>query len=285
MRYGAIGRRQLWLGIVVASFSLIYTYSLTFAYSDIDDATSIEYHVLGRDDSVQPPFERFQMGMDVILGLLPANEMIIRVSAICASALGAVAFVIAILFLAFDMTGLREWRPMCLVTMVILLSSPEYFYLGLVYTPMLVGLALAVFGHVMLRKRLRAKSHSANWNAYKDPVFWVSVFVTGVGCIFRWDILAYACVAGLEMTLLPLDKESSVVTSFRRRFRILLVWVTLVIGVWLGLCVARGDFLLAIQEIGVAANETSEDSTFADIRVVASHALLFSPAFLLPAIL
>ena len=148
-------KEKTWILIVFLVFGAVYSCSLVFTYIDIDDATSLAYHVLGRNESVQPPFERFQMAMDVILSFLPADEPIVRSTAMGVTSLGAIGLTLLLLQLCFECLGLRTPLERALLAGALLLASPELIYLGLLYTPMLLGMCFAVGAHLLLRRGMK----------------------------------------------------------------------------------------------------------------------------------
>ena len=137
---------------VAALFLLIYARSLTFVYIEGDDATSIAYHALGRVRDVQPPYSAYQCMMDAILGLLPAQEHVLRVTAMLMTAIAAPILVLLLAMLAFELAGDRIRIPWPVAAILVPLAAPELIYLGLVYTPALVGLSAAVGAHVLARR-------------------------------------------------------------------------------------------------------------------------------------
>ena len=77
------------LGAATIIFGSVYIASLTFVYVEGDDATSIVYHAMGRDRSVQPAYSAYHGMMDVFLGWLPADEIVLRHLAISLTAAAA----------------------------------------------------------------------------------------------------------------------------------------------------------------------------------------------------
>ena len=94
-----------WTIFVVAAFALVYALNQTFVYVEGDDATSIAFHALGRSADLQPPYASYNGMMDFLLGLLPASEPVVRVTAISLTMLGGVLMTVFALQLAFAWLG------------------------------------------------------------------------------------------------------------------------------------------------------------------------------------
>lgn len=277
------GKHHAWIVLVVALFGIVYACSLTFAYIDPDDAVSIEYHILGRNDVVQPPFERFQLGMDNLLSLLPAREPILRVWAMITTSLAALVFVVLILLLTFACADVHSPWLKSIVALVLLLAAPEFLYLGLLYTPMLVGMCCAVGGHLLLRKTLREEALPGYDTPWKNRGILLSGGLLGLGGVFRWDILAYGAIIALDIMLNHQSMYRDHPATLPRRFRLVMTVGVAAFIVWLGMELVTNDFSKAIPEMLAAAEETREETQVGDIRVFGALAMFFSPAFLVAA--
>ena len=94
-----------WFWVVIGCFALVYLVSLSFAYVEGDDASSIAYHLYGRDSSVQPPLQplSFDDGHGFRL-CLPVNEPLLRTVAVGLTSLAAIGIVLFMLAIA-GLTG------------------------------------------------------------------------------------------------------------------------------------------------------------------------------------
>ena len=277
-------RENGWILIVLAVFGIAYACSLTFVYIDPGDAMSLEYHALGRNDAIQPPFERFQMGMDKLLSLLPHDEPLVRATAMTVTALAEVGLVLLVLLLAFDFMDTLTAVHKAGIALALLLAAPELIYLGLLYTPMLVGMCCAVGAHLLLRHALRNSVRMAGQVSWKNLGLIGSGVLMGVAGIFRWDILAYGIVVALDILLDPQDVFGQRSKSFFSRLRVPLIWGTIALFIWLGIEVFALGLAKALPEMVESAKETRGETNVRDIRMFVSHAMFFSPAFLLAAV-
>src|SRR5262245_19526722 len=90
---------------VLLVFGAVYARALTFEYVDGDDASSIAYHALGRDEVTQGSYAGYQSGADLLLRLVPAHEPTLRVLAITLTCLAMMLYVVLMLRLVFDLLG------------------------------------------------------------------------------------------------------------------------------------------------------------------------------------
>ena len=118
--------------LVVLAFALVYSCSLSLVYVEGDDAAIVAYHALGRNPDIQPSYSPYQSMMDALLTVLPAREDTVRRTAMVLTAVSAPALVYLMMLLAFDWSAeIRQHRKWPLVA-VMLLTIPEFFYLGMV---------------------------------------------------------------------------------------------------------------------------------------------------------
>ncbi len=274
-------RPAWWAYLVVLIFAAVYANSLTFVYSDSDDATSIAYHALGRNGAVQPPFESFQFGMDVLLTLLPADEHIVRTVAMSVTALASVVLVLLMLQLSFEHAGIPPGGMRTMLSVALLLGAPEFFYLGLLYTPMLMGMCCAVGAHLLLRRALTTAGVASALSRHEILMILLSGFLMGAAGFFRWDILAYGMIVVFDMVLDPTGILGRRMTGFWRRVGLSFLWGIPALLLWAGLVLSTGNMEEMIAETLVAMKETSAEASIWEAQFLAAHLSLFSPGFLL----
>lgn len=273
-------KNNAWALIVLAVFGSVYACSLVFTYFDPDDALAIEYHVLGRNDAVQPPHERFQMAMDAILTLLPADEPILLTTAMGITSIAAIGLALLLLRLCFDWMDVQVPRERALLAVAVLLAFPEFIYLGLLYTPILVGMCFAIGAHLLLRRTIKHAGQYSDVTSRTSLALAASGIMMGLGGLFRWDILAYGLVVVLDIALGSLGDVRNRALSMWNRARVVAVWGIIALVTWLGMELLRGDLPQAIAETRVAAIETSAEFNVGNVMMTASLAMFFTPAFL-----
>lgn len=75
-------RNNLWLILLIAVFGLVYIRAMAFVYVEGDDASSMAYHVMGRNNDLQPVYAAYQGMMDKVLSRLPPQEPLLRVTSL-----------------------------------------------------------------------------------------------------------------------------------------------------------------------------------------------------------
>jgi hypothetical protein len=262
--------------VIAACFLLVYARSLTFVYIEGDDATSVAYHALGRLRQVQPPYSAYQGMMDAILRLLPAEEHIVRVTAMSLTAIAAPILVFLIVLLAYEWAGdvIRIGKP--LAALVTLLAAPELIYLGLVYTPALVGLSAAIGAHLMVRRAARAEP---GFRIARTPWFWASVALFGAGVACRWDILAYGAIVASDLWMGP----GLAPAPRGRRFAGAVLWGTAALSAWLAAISLNGSGVEVIMKTLTTAGPLESYSgpvvAAAHMQTLATPALILTAAF------
>jgi len=216
VRRSGFYKHSIWVGIVFLFFGIVYLASLTFVYVEGDDATSIAYHAAGRVPELQRPYSAYQCLMDSVLSLLPAREPVVRTAAMALTGFAAPLLLVLVLALAFDWAPDLVLIPRWMAAILLPLLVPEFFYLGLVYTPALLALSFAVAAHLVLRR-----SRSAAGAV-------LSVLLFAVGGAFRWDVLAYG---GIILTDLLLGKPGG--AAWQKRLAAALAWGAGAIAAWL----------------------------------------------------
>jgi len=199
---------KAWILFVIVLFSIIYQFSGTYAYVEGDDAASIAYHLMGRDDAMQIPYSPYHGMMDKLLSVLPAEEEILRTTAFGITRYANILMIILILTLvfdwlqAFDRNFSSSWRAF--ISIAVLLAAPEIFYLGLVYSPTLVAMCLVLSAHLIIRwsypaagtsKRTRLISHIA------------AMILFGFGVSFRWNVITYGLVIVTDLIMIQQISE------------------------------------------------------------------------------
>lgn len=279
--------RYLWILLPLIAFGLIYTLAGTFVYVDGDDATSVAYHVMGRDPSVQPPYSPYHGMMDTVLSFLPSQESLVRATGLGITRYANVLMFILMLMLAFD------WLPehkkdispgfYLFFPAAALLSAPEFFYLGLVYAPTLVAMCFILASHLILRYSFRQTTLST---LQKILLYGFSVLLFGLGGAFRWNTSAYALVIAADILTRPAHKTLSsrlISTGLWAGFALLtLLMMIYLSGYGLADFVAMFKTVLyVINQVGVLSpgNQASLMETI--MRTSLNLTPLFTPAFLL----
>lgn len=277
----SLSARLRWTLPLCILWGVIAIRSLTFDYIDVDDTHSMEYHILGRDDSIQPPFERFQAGMDMILSMLPPDEPVVLKTGMTVTAVAALALVLLMtsLSLASDQNAPGGLKALAGIALV--LAAPELVYLGLLYTPLLVGMCFALISHLIVRRWFASAPPQSPFHNAGGWTLLLSAALMGIAGIFRWDVLAYGLTVVADIVFDPSGRIAEKQPDMKKRTMIIMVWSVLAFIVWGTLVLLSGDLRLTLEELAVAAHETSNEARLDELRMWCAHLVFFTPGFVL----
>jgi hypothetical protein len=261
------------VAMILLCFGVVYAASLSFVYVEGDDASTIAYHALGRHQGLQQRYSPYHGMIDVVLRVVPANEPVLRVTMFLLTALAAVAFVVLMLRVV------NEWLPNSrrsadgLVALVVLLAIPEVFYLGLIYTPTLMGMCGVLAAHLLLNRAVKSGWSQA---IRSHPIALASSIVLfGVGVSCRWDVASYAMIIGTDLATRSPDGR-----SLRIELKSLLFsvgWTTAAAASSLAAIAATGyGFRQFLQALQLAGDELTQAHSW--FSTVGSFQTLLTPA-------
>jgi hypothetical protein len=189
-----------WILLIAMAAGLVLWMAGTDVYVEGDDASSIAYHLLGRNNNMQPAYTPYQGMMDKVLSIFPAREPLLREVAQDATRLAAIMLIILILALAFDWSHPHKvsYKRKALIAFVVLLAVPEFFYLGLVYSPTLVAMCLVLSAHLVLRRLFDGDPRSMRRLII---YFALSSILFGAGVAFRWNVIVYGAVIVVDLLI------------------------------------------------------------------------------------
>lgn len=171
-----------------------YAFSINIGYVEGDDATSILYHMMGRDGTLQPPYASYHAFADVLLSLLPMDQDVLLLAGMIATAVANIVVYLCILALGFRWLKINTARAQTLIAVLMLFAIPELFYLGNVYTPALIAMACILSAHLLVLKAFEQESLSRHLGF---ALF--AGFLFGVGAATRWDMVLYGGVIFVDL--------------------------------------------------------------------------------------
>jgi hypothetical protein len=263
--------------VTVASlvFAVVYACALTFEYVEGDDAASIAFHALGRNPQVQPPYSPYHGMLDLWLRILPPQEPLLRFTAISISSVAAMISIILALTLIFGWLGEDSRTRKPLVVLAVLLSAPEFFFLGLVYEPTMIAMCLVLSSHLLLR-RIGIPSNLSKVSGKISILFSLVLFGVGVAC--RWDVGLYGVVIVSDLVL-GRNHDSNSLRLKRRQLAFGLAWAVLaVIAVVVTIRLTGYGIRDFYEVLRLAQKEVSNQPSW--LWKVGAFQSLFTPAFL-----
>jgi hypothetical protein len=278
---------HLWIFIVMIAFTFVYARSLTFVYIDGDDASTIAYHLMGRNKDLQPAYSAYQGMMDKMLSYLPQEEDLLRRISMLITGIAGIFMVILILILVFEWVDCENAPPKkMLITVITLLAAPELFFFGLVYSPTLVALCLLLTAHLILRRVFR----SPNWLDFADKkqitYIILSLLLFGFGVSFRWNTILYMFVIAVDLILLQSDISKPLLPQLKKRIGFGFSWLFLALMTSIIMIFISGygyaDFIDTFGIIAFVVNQSGSISTGTGTpfkEVILNAALTLSPMF------
>lgn len=195
----------LWVIVVIAMFIVVYVNSLIFTVNEGDHAVTLSYHLFGRNPQIEQVFSAYHGMMDVTLNFLPPEETILRYVSIGLSSISVVTMVMAILALIFSWLDPLTPTQKALIAAMLLLASPEFFYLGLIYSPATIAATFVFASHLYLRRLAKNQNNrlALNSNTLLNIVF--AAFLFGFGVAFRWNLVIYGIVIVTDLSALHIQ--------------------------------------------------------------------------------
>lgn len=270
---GLFGALYIWIAAIF--FAAVYAQSLAFVYVEGDDAASVAYHALRRRAEVQPPYSPYHGLADAVLRFLPADELLLRTTAIAATAIAAFVFVALALALVFAWLGEQNAVKKTIFTTAILLAAPELFYFGLVYTPSVIAAVFVLAAHLLARPVFYRQNGQSNLANTLRLFFAALLF--GAGTAFRWDIGLYGVTIAVDFAFAAFRAKR----EFNRRLlATAILWsIAAICGALMWIRISGYGFDAFAGVFALAQTEVAQDkSVFA--RVGAAQTL-FTPAFLI----
>lgn len=255
--------------VIVPVFLVFYIFSLTFHYVEGDDAYSIIYHALGRNNAIQVPYSAYQGMMDVVMSVFPADETLLRTIAISIHAVFGILFPLSIVLLIRNMLC-KEYPYLWMFALLIPFLVPEFVFSGLYYQCSSIAITLMLISHVWFRKVFQ------NGFSVFDSRLWGAIILFVIGTGFRWD-----CGFYLVFILLDLMFMQGAYSLRERWFKIASVGLVCGITVLSFLYLQGVNFGKIINTYQFSQKIIGEGREFSWMINIGSSMSLFTPAFLL----
>jgi hypothetical protein len=164
-----------------ALYGILAVVFLNINYVDGDDASTILYHLMGRNTSIQMPYSSYHSGFDFILSFISPNEELLRNFSIIISFAfgGLVLFLTGVVLFKLDVCNPKTlFRYMLLIPFVI----PEFIFNSGLYNPTNVGFSFILLSTLSLLKYCRNNQIAS---------FVISAILFAVGVPFRWSLVFF----------------------------------------------------------------------------------------------
>ena len=157
-------------------YIILYIFTLNFNYIEGDDASTVMYHVMGRDSNTQPFYSYYHSMFDLILSLIKSNdEIFLRHISIYISFIFGLFALLSMAYLSLLKS--KENNSTLLFLLLLPFIIPEILFSSLIVNPTLISITLIFLSHILLIKY--------NYSNQKLLLF-LSLIFFGIGVGFRW---------------------------------------------------------------------------------------------------
>ncbi|MBW7846033.1 MAG: hypothetical protein H3C45_10420, partial [Bacteroidia bacterium] len=164
-----------------AIYGILAIVFLSTNYVEGDDASTVLYHLMGRDKGIQMPYSAYHSGFDFILSFISPDEVILRSFATIVSFIfgGLVLFLSGVLLFKLEILN-----PKMLLNYLLLLPFiiPEFIFSSGLYNPTSIGFTFILLSTFSLLKYIQTK-HIKH--------FFVFTILFSFGIPFRWSLVFY----------------------------------------------------------------------------------------------
>jgi hypothetical protein len=229
-----------WIFVPILLFAIVYALCMTLAYVEGDHAATLAYHLFGHNPQFQPPYAAYQGMADAILSRLPSDERLLYTVGNLITSAATVGTVLLMLALSFDWLNITSPKQRLLAAVVLLFASPEFFYLGLTYSPTMLAMCCILGAHLWLRHIISHAKASAQPLRRYLPALAVTAMLFGLGVSFRWSTGVYGVVIITDISI-RLVRLAPANISKTRRLALVLGW-----GMAAGAAASAAIFVSAI---------------------------------------
>lgn len=271
---------KFWFLPAFLVYVIVFWRSLAFVYIEGDDATSIAYHLLGRNIDLQLPYSPYQGMMDTLLSIIPPQENLLRIIGFGLTSLACVVFgyLVSRLVFAWNKSITPTAKP--LVALLIVLAAPELLYLGLSYKPTLIAIDLLLCSHLLLRS-IETRDISTTKN--RIP-FIFSILLFGLGVSFRWNTIVYGAVIAADVFFVFLQGiDTRKKTGFCLGWGVQSLFIS-AIAIYLS-NLKFFDLSHAVNTMGMVLNQVGTEGSNAYLGMVLGLSPLFTPAMVMLSIM
>jgi hypothetical protein len=165
-------------------YILLSLTALNFNYVEGDDASTLLYHLCGRDSKIQEPYAAYNSGFDFILSILQADEKILRYSSVSLSFLFGFVIMYLLKVLNFNLINLSHKNTL-IFYFAIPFIIPDLLFNSLLINPTNISFSFGLLSLITFLNYLKR-------NNFNYAI--ISVITFGLSISFRWSMLMMAPV-------------------------------------------------------------------------------------------
>lgn len=170
------------LSFYLILFTILCFTTLSLNYIEGDDASTILYHLCGRDIAVQMPYSSYNSGFDFVLKFLPNDELILRKFAIL------ISFIFGFLTLCYcailtnqifeNDNSSKKYFFLAILPFII----PDFIFESLIVNTTNISISFALLSTILYLKFIKNK---------KYLFLILSIILMAISIPFRWSNLVY----------------------------------------------------------------------------------------------
>lgn len=265
-------------GYAILFYLLIFLYLFFFTlncnYVEGDDASTILYHLCGRNSEIQKPYAAYNSGLDFVLAHsgLQTEEALRNFTFMLSFISGFLALALLAIFLETLLKDSNSIAPKTRLVFYLLLPFilPDILFHSLIVNPSNISLVFLLLSLIWFIRFLKNERNS---------YLILSMVLFAISIPFRWTMLtALPLYVGLFLYFHPLQHYSK--SIYRLLFKIMAANLG---GLILALCLINitGYDLSAMRDTITGTTEYIEKSEVSLLAMLASGTAFLTPALLL----
>ena len=183
---------------------IVYFTALTFHYIEGDDASTILYHLMGRNKAIQLPYAAYHSMFDYILCFLPRNESILLSFSMLLSYIFSFILIILLAYYTYKYINIKNAnndeninKYILYFLLIIPFLIPEFIFFGLLYNPTVIGMSLLIGSYLLF----------LNNKSWKNRLLCILLF--GIGISFRWNLAMFGVTFIVELIWEIVQKDNT----------------------------------------------------------------------------
>lgn len=246
-------------------FLCLFFFTLNTNYVEGDDASTILYHLCGRDSNIQLPYAPYNSGFDFILSFLPIDEVILRNFSVYISFI----FGFAVLFLSFVILKLilekSNKKINYLFFYLLPFIIPDFIFHSLIINPTNISFAFALLSLIFFLRVEESK-----YNIVLSTIF------MAIAIPFRWSMLLFYPLF-FSISVLMCHSRNDVILLLKR------IFFHHFTSFFLGLIfiLITGYSMIDVYQIILWGNSYMEGKEVSVLSLLATGSAFLTPSFVL----
>lgn len=254
-------------------FLYFYFYTLNFNYVEGDDASTILYHLCGRNLNIQPPYASYNSGMDFLIKTVNIQgEESLRTFAVLVSFVSGfliLSLLVLLLDSVFERNELVNSSYKTYLYLLIPFIVPDILFHSLIINSAYIGFVFLIGSLLLFIRFLKTN---------RIVFLGLSILLFAIAIPFRWTLLVSLPIyMGFALYYNPIDYYSS--QTWLLLFKIIIANIA---GVFLAILFidVTGYNLEGIYNTIVSSNSYLENSERSVLSILATSSAFLTPSLL-----